>query len=220
VNFRFWPTGAVRIRNALSRSLAPIRIWARSVQIRTILQAMRQTLATLLSAGWLTVNAAEPVDVWLTPPSWAEERHRAEADAQFLAEETARNKSLWISTRTENLTYTLTATDGGLIPLRCNGVPIRITIRKGHALSATYQANVQNCARGHSALRNRDQRPAFTPDEIFQLIEDSSRVPPDVECLKVLFDSKTGLPLKVTGGCPWLSDSSWSIEVSDLSVKR
>jgi len=180
---------------------------------------MRQILATLLSTSWLAVSAAEPVEVWLMPPPWAQERHRAETDAQALVKEAARSKSLWRSLAARNLAYTLTATDGGLIPQRCNGVPIRIRIRKGHALSATYQANGENCTRGRSAPRNRNQRPALTPDELFQLIEDSLKVQPDRECLKVQFDAKTGLPLTVKGGCPWLSDSSWSIEVSDLSIE-
>jgi hypothetical protein len=54
---------------------------------------------------------------------------------------------------------------------------------------------------------------------LFRVIDDALMVQPEVECLKATFDANTGLPLKLEGGCPWLSDSSWSLEVSDISVE-
>jgi hypothetical protein len=184
----------------------------------TILLAMRFLFVTISSTSWLTVNAAEAVEVWLTPPSWVDARHRAETDAQSLVNEAARNKSLWSSMGAPNLTYTLTATDGGLISLHCNGVPIRIKILKGRVVSALYQSDSERCRRERNALRTADGRPVLTPGGLFHLVEDALKVRPDVECLKVRFDEKTGLPLKIEGGCPWLSDSYWSVEVTDLII--
>jgi hypothetical protein len=135
----------------------------------TILLAMRFLLVTILSTSWLTVNAAEAVEAWLTPPSWVDARHRAEIDAQSLVDEAARNKSLWSSMGAPNLTYTLTATDGGLIPLHCNGVPIRIKILKGRVVSALYQSDSERCRRGRTA----DGRPVLTPGGLFHLVEDA-----------------------------------------------
>lgn len=88
----------------------------------------------------------------ITPDRIDDEVRRADA----LAEAYARFKPLWDRGQITSLTYTLTRSTLDSPPFNsCDGVPVRIEIRRGKLKSATYEQTLGNCQIGRSVDRNK-----------------------------------------------------------------
>jgi hypothetical protein len=95
-------------------------------------------------------------------------------------------------------------------------------------MSAVYESSGGHCKRGAPASRKspRGQNRYLTPDQLFQRIAEAEKElrcykqSPTAACLatalRVTYDEKTGLPLKIEDYSDVVSDYYWSLEVTDM----
>jgi hypothetical protein len=99
-----------------------------------------------------------------------------------------------------------------------------VTIRHDKVVSARYAATEGNCHVGTRVNKSTYNQTIVTPRDLFKFIEDSPLPGADnrSDCgFIVTYDATLGIPNKISAdGCPWMSDSAWAIEVSDVSLAR
>ena len=164
----------------------------------------------------------------ITPDRIDDEVRKADALAQAYAQ----FKPLWDRAKITSLTYTLTRfTLDSASPNSCDGVPVRIEIRRGKLKSASYEQTLGDCQSGRSVDRNKQPDRVLTAKDLWAALDDalSHRATHDCEatagdcrkvvCLHVTFEAQTGLPLLIEGGCGWDPLGYWKLEVSNLKIE-
>jgi len=192
-----------------------------------ILRGKSRCLAVLISVCTTPVVAGDPVNVYLRAPSEIEEQKNLEAVLEALPAQMAK----WRAVSHRSVTYVVKQSLADmLVPDPCEALPIRVVIDRGRLLSATYEASAGNCKKGTPASRKspRDQHRYLTPDELFHRVAKGKeelrcyKESADVGCLattlRVTYDEKCGLPLKIEDYSETVSDYYWSLEVTELKV--
>jgi hypothetical protein len=133
------------------------------------------------------------------------------------------NREKWNRLAAHNLAYTLRRFTTGIPLPGCNLVPVRVTIRHDKVVSVTYAATEGDCRVGMRVNKTTYSDPIATPRDLFKFVEDSPVPTGDnrADCgFIVTYDATLGIPTKIAGGCPWMIDAAWSIEVSDVVLDR
>lgn len=181
-------------------------------------------LATLVAVSATPVLASDPVEVYLKMPIVVAEQKHLEVVLQALPAQVQK----WRATSHRSVTYVVKqGLSDLLVPDPCESLPIRVTIVRGRLTSAVYESSGGRCKRGAPASRKspRGQERYFTPEQLFHRIaqaEKELRCYTTADCLatalRVTYDEKTGLPLKIEDYSDAVSDYYWSLEVSDVQV--
>jgi hypothetical protein len=173
------------------------------------------------------VIAGEPVEVYLKTPTEVAEQQQLEAVLQTLPFQLEK----WRAASSHSVTYVVKqGLVDLLVPDPCEALPIRVTIVRDRLVSAVYESSGGHCKRGAPANRKspRGQDRYLTPDQLFQRIAQAER---ELGCyrqsapaaclataLRVTYDEKTGLPLKIEDYSDVVSDYYWSLEVTDVRL--
>ncbi|HTU68358.1 MAG TPA: hypothetical protein VMF52_20615 [Steroidobacteraceae bacterium] len=183
--------------------------------------------ATLMLVGVTPVMAGDPVEVYLKTPTEVAEQQQLEAVLRALPAQVEK----WRATSHRSVTYVVKQSHADmLVPDPCEGLPIRVTMVRDRLLSAVYESSGGHCKRGAAASSRspRGQKRYFVPDQLFQRIAQAEKElrcykqPATTDCLatalRVTYDEKTGLPLKIEDYSDVVSDYYWSLEVTDIQV--
>jgi hypothetical protein len=181
--------------------------------------------AILVLAGATPAIANDPVEVYLKAPTEVEEQRQLEEVLRALPVQMKK----WRAASNHSLTYVVKQGMVDLLmPDPCESLPIRVTIVRDRLISAVYESSDGPCKRGAPAGRKspRGQDRYLTPDQLFQRIAEAEK---QLHCyrqsaaaaclataLRVTYDEKTGLPLKIEDYSDVVSDYYWSLEVTDM----
>jgi hypothetical protein len=209
----------VRPDTSSGPSTSPLGVMAS----RTTALSFRAALVVIAAAS---VLAAEPVTVYLKPPSEIAEQRNLEAVLRDLPA----HKSQWAAFAKATLTYVVRqASEGMLPPDPCEGLPIRVKISRGLLQSAYYESSGGHCRKGQPAGHTSPTggRLYLTPDDFFQRIAEAEQQlrcykQPERGCLptslRVAYDQKLGLPTKLEDYSVLVSDYYWSLEVTEIHL--
>ncbi len=174
-----------------------------------------------------TVIAGDPVEVYLKTPTEVAEQQQLEAVLRALPVQLEK----WRAASSHSVTYVVKqGLVDLLVPDPCESLPIRVTIVRDRLVSAVYESSGGDCKRGVPANRKspRGQDRYLTPDQLFQRIAQAEKElrcykqPAPAACvataLRVTYDEKTGLPLKIEDYSDVVSDYYWSLEVVDMQL--
>jgi hypothetical protein len=173
------------------------------------------------------VIAGDPVGVHSKTPAEVAEQQQLEAVLRALPFQAEK----WRTAPHRSVTYVVKQ---GLTDLLvsdlCESLPIRVTMIRDRLMSAVYESSGGHCKRGAPASRKSPggQDRYFTPDQFFQRVaaaekelrcyKDSAAAACLATALRVAYDEKTGLPLKIEDYSDVVSDYCWSLEVTDLQL--
>jgi Family of unknown function (DUF6174) len=162
--------------------------------------------------------AADDVGVYVDNPGIANYIEAANVLRQQLPAARAR----WNEVAATGATFTITFMPGGArhrATQPCEGVPVSVRVRNDRVTSATYALSASGCKAG-AAVKAADDPYVYSllsPNSLFQ--EVSSRIEQGVQgqaCIDASFDADFGLPTTFHEGCPWLKESDFRIQISDI----
>jgi len=208
------------------------------VALCTALGAMKSSIRMLRSAaivlGLPVAQAAltESSIVYLDPSPYALKVHEAERTTlEDTIASLGPNRAKWEAQNVSRLSYVVKQhSDGLLIPDPCSELPIHVEIRGTHLISATYAATGGRCLMGEPVKRGpkHPEGQYLMPNEIFNKAEDAKDqlrcYLPDatIGCLptalRVTFEEKLGLSIKMEDYSELVSDYYWSLEISRIEV--
>jgi hypothetical protein len=192
-----------------------------------LLPSNLRRLVTLLLVTAPPVIAGDPVEVFLKTPTEVAEQQQLEAVLRALPAQVEK----WRAASHRSVTYVVKQGLADLlVPDPCESLPIRVTIVRDRLMSAIYESSGGNCKRGapasHKSPRGQDRY--LTPDQIFQRVAKAEK---ELRCynqtataaciataLRVNYDEKTGLPLKIEDYSDVVPDYFWSLEVTDMRL--
>jgi len=211
-----------------SAAAAPSELVARPLNltlgIMPVLRSILNRLATLMTVVAMPVLAGDPVEVYLKAPiAVAEQRHLEEVLRALPGQ-----VEKWRAGAPRSVTYVVKQGLSDILePDPCEFLPIRVTIVRDRLASAVYESSGGRCKRGETASGKspRGQDRYLTPDQLFQRIAEAEK---ELQCyrwagchataIRVSYDEKTGLPLKIEDYSGVVSDYYWSLEVTNMQL--
>jgi hypothetical protein len=172
----------------------------------------------------LPAQSEEPVAwAYVEPPSFLQAQVIERANAKELARTYPIHKKIWDTRSAKNLSYTVTPRSGSILQEICENVPIRVRIRNGKLVSATYDKSTARCKKGQavkgsdSYLGSRMLTPEALFEEIAYAIEHAEDADPP--CLRAEFDAATGLPVRLEAGCYMVMDDGYLVTVTEIVIE-
>jgi len=163
--------------------------------------------------------AAEPVEVWLTPPSISHAREIGELITEASKVGLRASEERWLALNTRDLSYVLEQFTTGILTTDCDMEPVSVRIRGEGVVSATYAVETKKCHKGAVVKEPQYSQKILAPKDIFDIAK--SEIAANRECgVKVTYDEATGLPSLIEGGCWFIPDTYWSIKVRDLRFHK
>jgi hypothetical protein len=180
--------------------------------------ALSRALCLLLLSAPQVALCAEPIEVWLTPPSILNAREigaRVTAASQAGLKE---SEARWRALGVRDVSYVLDQFTTGILFADCDMEPVSVRIVQDKVVAATYASGSEICKKGVPAIGPRYSQKIPKPDDLFEIVKHTIKENP--ECgVKVTYDPATGLPVLIEGGCWYVIDSYWSIKITDIVVR-
>lgn len=175
--------------------------------------------AAVLCAG-PSFGAADPV--WITPVSARAGERQALEELARLRDAYAAARAQWESLRYAKISYTVVEDQSGsLIRTACAEWPLHVTTYPDGRSDFRVGVLEPPVPEARKVKESDCTDRLFTPKALFHAVEreiGSSRE--TMDCVKAEFDAATGLPRRLAFGCPWISDGSWSLQLTNISIFR